>query len=80
LCELPADGRGIDEVDERPLAADFHDREPFAVGLLELGDARDVHLLELEPELGLQVRERPPRALAEVAPGRPEQPDLSRYG
>ena len=80
MCELPAKSSGVDVVDERPPAADLDDRQPLAVSLLELGHARDVHLLELKTELGLQLGERLPRALAEVAPGRPEQPDLGGYG
>jgi hypothetical protein len=79
LCQLSPEGGRVDEVDEGAPAADLDHREPLAVRLLELGHARDVHLLEVEPELGLQRDERRARPLAEVAPGRPEQPDLG-YG
>jgi hypothetical protein len=36
----------IDEIDERPLSVDLHDRQPFAICGLELGVSGDVHLLE----------------------------------
>ena len=36
-----------DEVDERSLAVDLDDREPLAVGGLELGDAGDLDFLVL---------------------------------
>jgi len=79
LCELAAKRRGIDEVDERALPADLHDRQPLAIALLQLGHAGDVDLVELERELGLELRQRRARPLAEVTAGGAEQPDL-RYG
>src|SRR5581483_11481717 len=68
LCvQFPRKRGRVDVVDERALAVDLHHRQPLAVARLEVGDAADVHLLELElvrlPHLG----ERCPRPLAEVA-------------
>jgi hypothetical protein len=79
LCELAPEGVRVDEVDERTLAADLDDRQPLPVALLELRHAGDVDLLELEPELLPERRQRGPCPVAEVAAGRAEQADL-RYG
>jgi hypothetical protein len=54
-------------VRERTLAVDLGHREPLAVALLELGDARDVDLLELELLLRPKRLELGASALAEVA-------------
>src|SRR5205814_9877704 len=68
LCEQFADKRRLVEVvDERPLAVDLDHGQPLPVALLELGDAADVHLFQLEVVLAAHLCERRPRALAEVA-------------
>ena len=54
-------------VGEHPLAVDLHHRQPLPVARLEVRVARDVDLHELEAELGPQLLELLPRALAEVA-------------
>jgi hypothetical protein len=73
LCQLPPERAGVDEVDKRPLTADFDDGEPLAVPPLELGVPGDVDLVELLAELG---PEDLPGALAEVAALRVEEDDL----
>ena len=45
--ELPPQSRLVEVVDEGSLAVDLDDREPLAVGGLELGDARDLDFLVL---------------------------------
>jgi hypothetical protein len=67
LCDLAAEGVGVHVVRERTLAVDFGHREPLAVALLELGDARDVDLLELELLLCPKSLELGASPLAEVA-------------
>ena len=59
---------GVHVVVERLVAADGDDRDPLAVLALELGVARDVDLLELEVELGLDLGENAAGSVAEVAP------------
>lgn len=61
------EGRGVDEVDEGPLAADLDDGEPLPVTLLELGIPRDVDLVERVTELG---QEHCTGSFAEVTIGR----------
>ena len=68
LCDLPAQRIGLDEVCERPLAVDLHDRKPLAVAGLELRVAADVDLLELEPQLVPRRVDDPARRGAQVAP------------
>jgi hypothetical protein len=79
LCDLSAERLGLDEVGERPLAVDFHDRKPLAVPRLELRIAADVDLLELEPELVPRRVDDPPRGCAEVATLGVEEDDAG-YG
>jgi hypothetical protein len=79
LCQLTPEGGRLDEVDKRALPVDLHDGQPLAVALLEVGNARDVDLLELEPELVLELRQCRPRPVAEVAAGGAEQ-TYFRYG
>ena len=68
-------------VDERALAVDLDDREPFAIAPLEPGVAADVDLLELELDVLSHVRDGRPRALAEMAARRVVEPDgVRRYG
>ena len=57
----------MDVVGEDPLAVDLDDGQPLAVTGLELGVARDVHLLEREAELGAELLELLARPVAEVA-------------
>jgi hypothetical protein len=57
----------LDTVDGDPFALDLDHRDPLAVALLELRDAGDVHLVDLESELGGQRAELAARPLAEVA-------------
>jgi hypothetical protein len=59
---------GVHVVAERLVAVDLDDRDPLAVLALELRVARDVDLLELEVELGLDVGENAAGSVAEVAP------------
>jgi hypothetical protein len=67
---------GIDEIDESPLSVDLHDRQPLAVGGLELRVAGDVDLVEGLAALG----EDGARPLAEVAALGREEDDPRRYG
>src|SRR3954447_8198019 len=48
FVQPPAQRLLVDEVDERALAGDLDDGQPLTVALLEVGDAGDVHLRELE--------------------------------
>ena len=79
MCDLPAERVGLDEVGERPLAVDLHDRKPLAVPGLELLVAADVDLLQLEPQLVPRRVNDPPRGDAEVAPLGVEEDDAG-YG
>ena len=68
LCTDPAEERrGIEVVDEGPLAVDLDDRKPLAVPLLELLVTADIDLAELEVVLAPKLCERAPGTLAEVA-------------
>src|SRR5687767_4968557 len=67
LCDLTAQRRGVDEVDELLLPVDFHDRQQLTVTHLELGIAVDLDLFDLEAELALGLDDRGPCTLAEVA-------------
>jgi hypothetical protein len=80
LCELAAQRVGRNEVDERLLAVDLHDRDQLAVARLELRISVDRDLLQLEAELVARGDDRFPSALAQVAPGSAIEPDESRYG
>ena len=66
-------------VGEGANAVDLDDGKPFAVARLELGIAADVDLLELESQFLAQRSHLRPRALAEMATLRVEDPD-DRYG
>ena len=68
MCDLPAERLRLDEVRERALAVDLHDRKPLAVAELELRVAADVDLLQLEPELVARRVDDPSRGGAEVTP------------
>jgi hypothetical protein len=67
LCDLSAERLGLDEVRERALAVDLHDRKPLPVPGLELRVAADVDLLQLELELVARRVDDPPRGGTEVA-------------
>ena len=68
MCVQFADKRRrVEVVDEGSPAVDLDHRQPFPVALLELRDAGDVHLFELELMLGAHLCERRLRALAEMA-------------
>ena len=67
MCELPAERIRLDEVDELLLPVDLDDRDQLAVPSLELGNAADVDLFELESQLVAKLGDRRPRTLAEVA-------------
>ena len=70
MCrDFAAEGAGVDEIDESPLAVDLDDRQPFAVAGLERRIAGDVDL----PKRDAAVSEHPPGSLAEVAAGRVEE-------
>lgn len=68
MCDLSPERFGLDEVRERALAVDLHDRKPFPVAALELGVAADVDLLQLEPELVSSGLDHAPCCRAQVAP------------
>ena len=59
----------MDEVGERLDAVDGDDRDPLAVAPLEVRVGGDIDLLELERDVGADLPEDPPGALAQVAPG-----------
>ena len=63
----PAKRFGLDVVDEQPLPVELDDGQPLAVARLEIGVAVDRDLLDLEAELGAQLRELRPGPLAERA-------------
>jgi hypothetical protein len=79
LCDLAAEGVGVHVVRERTLAVDLDDREPLAVALLELGDARDLDLLQIELVLRAELLKLSASAVAEVAIRGVEEGDLD-YG
>jgi hypothetical protein len=60
----------VDPVDREPLAVELDDGNGGTMGALEHRVARDVHLAQLEAELGLQALELLARDRAEVAAGR----------
>jgi hypothetical protein len=80
LCDSPPERIDVDEVRERLLAVDLDDRQQLAVTRLELRIAADVHLFEVELDIGPDRRERRPRPLAEAAVSRRVKNDLRRYG
>jgi hypothetical protein len=81
LCgELATEGVGRDVVDERLRAVDLDHGDQLPVAGLERRIARDVHLAQLESELGAQLLQRSPGALAEMALRRVIEDDAVRYG
>jgi hypothetical protein len=81
LCgQLAPEGVRRHVVDERLGAADLDDRDQLSEPVFEGGIARDVHLAQLEGELGAQLLQRSPGALAQVALRRVIKDDVGRYG
>src|SRR5690348_11901606 len=77
LCsQLPGERSGVEVVDEGAPAVDLDHRQPFSVPLLELRDAGDVDLVEVETVLGAHLCERRSGVLAEVAALGVKQNDL----
>jgi hypothetical protein len=69
----------MDVVRETPPPSYLHDRDPLAVGGLELGIAVDLDLSQLEAELVARSSDDAPGRLAEVTARRREENDLG-YG
>ena len=70
-------------VDERPLPVDLDDRQPLAVGGLELGHAGDVDLAKRKAELlarGLDDRARTVAEMAALRRVEDERRSAGRYG
>jgi hypothetical protein len=67
-------------VGEAPPAGDLHDREPLAILGLERLVAGDVHLPQVEAELGLERPHLLERPVAEVAALRVVDDDVGGYG
>jgi hypothetical protein len=65
----------LDAVNRDPFSVDLDHRDPLAIPPLELGDARDVDLDHLEPELAGEARELFPGPLAEMAVPRDDKAD-----
>jgi hypothetical protein len=63
-----------------PPAVDLDHRQELSVAPLEVGNAADIDLAELEVHIGPDHCNRRPRPLAQVAPLRAVQGDLGRYG
>ena len=80
MCDLLAQCRRVDVVDERAPSVDLDDRQPLAIRLLERRVAADVDLRQLEPELAPNAGDDGSRALAQVAAGGVVEADLARYG
>lgn len=70
----------MDEVAERLLAVDRDDGDPLTVGAFELGISVDGDLDEVEGNLLTHRREHALRALAEMAPVREVDGDLTHEG
>src|SRR5207302_7424386 len=82
LCsEAAPEPLRLDVIDERADAVDLHDGDQLTIARLELLVAGDVDLAQVELELGAQLVELRPRALAEVAALRAIEDDVSpAYG
>jgi hypothetical protein len=65
--ELVTQGRCLDAIDRDLLAVHLDHGNPLPVPALELRVARDVDLINLDPELGGQGGELAARPLAQVA-------------
>ena len=66
-------------VREAPPPVDLHDRDPLAIGSLELGIAVDRDLAQLEAEFVARTGDDAPGRPAEVAARRGEEDDFG-YG
>jgi hypothetical protein len=81
LCDSTPERIDVDEVRERLLSVDLDDRQQLPVTRLELRVTGDVHLFEVELDIGPDRRERRPRPLAEAAARRRVEDDPCRcYG
>jgi hypothetical protein len=79
LCNRTAKPIGVHVIDETAPSVDLDDRDPLAVGRLELGIAVDDDLAQLEAELFLRGADDASRSGAEMAARRGVEDDL-RYG
>jgi len=79
LCKLLAQRVRVHVVDEAPPPVDLQDRDPLAVGGLELWVAVDGDLPQVEAELVASGRDDAPGRLTEMAARRGEEGDLG-YG
>ena len=79
MCNRATQRVRMDVVDEAPPAVDLHDRDPLAVGGLELGVAVDRDLSQLEAQLVTCLGDDASGRLAEVAARRGEENDFG-YG
>jgi len=78
LCrQLAAEGVRRHVVDKGLGAVDLDDGKQLAIAPLQLGVPRDVYLVQLEPKLGAEPSQRCPRPLAQVAPRRVVEDDVS---
>jgi hypothetical protein len=79
LCNRPPQRVGVHVIDKTALPVDLHDRDPLAVGGLELGVAVDCDLAQLEAEFLLRSLDDSLGGYAEVAARRSEEGDFG-YG
>lgn len=70
----------LDVVSEGLDAVDLDDGDQLAVPRFELGVPADVDLPQVEVQLVVELRERRPRPLAQVAAVGVVEDDFSRYG
>jgi hypothetical protein len=79
LCNRPAEGIGVDVVDETPSPVDLHDRDPLPKFGLETGIAVDRDLPQVEAELVSRRADDAAGRLAEMAAGSGVEDDFG-YG
>ena len=79
LCDLAPEGLRLDVVRADDLAADLDDGDPLPVPRFQLVVAGDVHLAQVEAQLGPQIVEPGTRELAQVAALRPKKDDFYGY-
>jgi hypothetical protein len=80
LCNRPPEGVRLHVVREPAPAVDLDDRQPFPVLGLERRVARDVDLVELEAELGVEAAHDLECAPAQMAPFGVVHGDTRHYG
>jgi hypothetical protein len=80
LCNRGTEGIGLHVVGETPPSPDLDDREPLAILGLECLVAGDVHLPQVEAELGLKRPYLLESPVAEVAALRVVDDDVGGYG